>query len=424
MAEDFEDNADSVDSAYAQDRAEAEREDRGRKMVGLKLESAPGAVETLTDADFNITYTPPSDPNIVITPKGEDPRAPIPVEVGTHALPTPSAGEGLEAFDRFISEIADMEKSYPLLVVNGLEDKAGYALVKDAKAHSKTMLAMVEVARKEVKAPVLEWAARIDLVGNGLKERVIAIRDHLQAEQDKADNEADRIREEKRLEKQALTQARINLVTEAGGVVNIALIGAMNESAFKVYLKTAKEAKEQADYKAAEDARIRRLQDEAEATQKAKDIKEEEDRQAIVKKAQDAKQAELNIKAAEIKEAQDKLDAEKKAQDERDKADQIRKDTEACLAKETADKLESERVAKEAADKLAKEKAAEEALRQEAIERSRPDADRIRVYAAALRAVVVQPMTTMEGVTASAAIQKKLTELLATADELAQKMVK
>ncbi len=303
-------------------------------------------------------------------------------------------------------------RGYMDLTIADVSDKAGAEAVKQAKKHVSEFLAKVKASHDEAKAGVLEWARRIDGGAKEIRDGVGVIRDHLLAEQERIEAIKEADREAKRKERAALLQARVDQAQALGAVISLAMLEAMSEKAFAVYLKEQREAKERRDFQEAETARLRKLQEEAEARERAQGIREEEERQAAQAKEQKKAKAMLDAKEAENRAEADRLARERADLDRRQAEDKAREE-----GKEKA------RVEAEAAAERERLRLEREEERKAAIERARPDVEKLQLYVASLREVAPPVLASQAGVAAGSAVQKLFLSFLGDSNALIQRMI-
>ena len=228
----------------------------------------------------------------------------------------------------------------------------------------------IEKRRTELKAPILSLgklvdseAKRLTAITEGRENELRTDRDAYDAEQAKI--AAAKKAEEDRIEAEAVKaraealQARVDKVSALGGIPNLALLAAMSEDAFAeqiAVLESAKAEREAAEKLAAEQkaeadrieaeriAAERKAQAEADEAKRKADAAEAAERARLQKIEDDRRAAEQ----AEIDKARSELEAERvklaKAKEEADAAEAERVQR---IQREAEEKAEAERIAEQ-----------------------------------------------------------------------------
>jgi hypothetical protein len=241
--------------------------------------------------------------------------------------------------------IASWEK-YLTLTIEDLEDKEAFQKVHEARMIVREGRIQVEKIRKDLKADALEYGRRVDGEAKRLFKMIEPIEEHLKAEEQKIEDEKERIRvmheqaEKKRLED------RVNILLKSGMAYNPLSPPENTEYLFldfKISLDEIKNISDEGFAKFAEDV------------SKAKKIEDARIAEEEKKKKEEAEA--LEAKAAELKareEALEKKEADaKKAEEIKEATDKATKETEERLKKEAERKALAEAEAKRIADEKA-----------------------------------------------------------------------
>ncbi len=271
--------------------------------------------------------------------------------------------------------IAEMSAKYMGLIVKDPTDEAGFAAAHNARTIVKGKRIEVEKKRVELKADALKYGRAVDAEAKRIKALLQPIEEHLIAqekivtdEKDRKEREAQEKAERERLE--AIEQER-------------------REEEDRIRAEREAEEKRLAEEReklAAERAAMQAERERIEAAQKA-----ERERLAIIEMAQKAEADKLAAEKARI------------AQEEAKRQRIIEAENAELVAK-----LKAEREAAEAKsrEEAAKRQAEEERERLEAM---RPDAEKIRVYGAALLAVLPPMLKTEEARTFLSGVLSSIT---------------
>lgn len=236
-----------------------------------------------------------------------------------------------------------MAGRFAALKINGIDDKAGFLAVDNARKECKKARGVIAAEHKELKADALKVCQTLDQLNRTLTGKVEAIENRLISEIDAVEAEKRRIQQEK---DNAIYADRVAKLKEHGATIIEHSLRAMTPAQFAEALaqaiQDAAARKEQARI-AAEQAEANRIESERLAKERAE---------------LDAQRLEQNRKAAELQAEQDRLAkaesdrlaAEDQKRREAAAAEQARIDTEARLKREAA-VAEAERVANEAAAK-------------------------------------------------------------------------
>lgn len=246
--------------------------------------------------------------------------------------------------------IQSMADKYLPLTIAGVDDKAGFKAVHEARMVVKNTRVAVEKRRKELKADALEYGRQVDSAAKQLTALLEPIELHLERQEQAVEAEKARIRQEAEVAKQARVAKRVQLLTELGASLDFAMINGATDEQFEVELEKAKAAHAE-----------RVLAEQAAAAERARLEAEAAERRR-------AEEAAIALERARLEAL--RLEQEAAAAAERERQEAVRREQEAKLA--------AERAAMEA--KLAAERAELERQRKaQAAEQARIDAERRRV---------------------------------------------
>lgn len=303
--------------------------------------------------------------------------------------------------------IAEMREKYMPLKIAGVNDRAGYVMVRQARIEVKEKRCAVENRRKELKADAIEWGRKVDAEAKRLTSLLTPIEEHLDAQEKAHDAEKERIKREVEESQRRRLQSRVDAMSKCRGSVYVASLAAMTDEEFDIALQAAIKADEirqqaEAEQKAERD-RIEAERREAERLAEEERRKAEESRLAAARAEMERQrhmQAERETElAAERKrfeaEAREKqrLEAERLAA-ERAELDRQRKEQAEAQAKIDAEnrRIADDRSAKERAEQAEREriKAAERKSAEAArIESLRPDREKLMGVVTAIRAIEI-----------------------------------
>ena len=254
------------------------------------------------------------------------------------------------------AEIARLKEEYMPLTIAGIEDRAGYKKVYEARQTVKrTRVSLVKHA-DELKEQAIAWQKKVNTEKGRVVGELELIEKHLQSEEDRIDGEKEAIRQEAERIEKARIQKRIDRLTEYGFAIDYTFVQNIGDEDFEKVVDNAKsewlkeqDAKAEAErLQRAEEARIKAEREEleqlrAEQAKAQAIIKAENDR---IAKEQADKEAALNAEVVRLEKEKADQEAKNKAAEEK-----IRRDAYDAEQK----RLHEERVAK------AREEAAEEA---------------------------------------------------------------
>lgn len=268
--------------------------------------------------------------------------------------------------------IAQMATRFGALKINGINDKAGFLAVDNARKECMRARGVISTEHATLKADALKVCQTLDAMKRNLTSKVEEIETPLKAAIAAIEAEKARIQKAK---DDAVYADRLTKLTAAGGVLPELAVRAMTEEQFlaavqEAELATAQRKEAAAKAEAEETERKRVAAEQAEANRKeaerlAAERAEFQRQQAIEDEKRAAERAQLEAqrleqerKAAELqaekdrlaKAESDRIAAEQQKQREADAAERAKIETEQRLKRE-AEVEEAERVAKAAAEK-------------------------------------------------------------------------
>ena len=297
----------------------------------------------------------------------------------------------LKKFSLTDAAIEQMEKEFLPLVVNGIEDKAGYNTVREARLLVKKHRVDVEKTRKTLKADALAFTQAVDGEARRITARLEPIETHLQEQEDVIRKEQERRKAEEERLKQEKIQHRIKRLLaldliryngtgyEFGDFeIHNEHISEMPDEEFEATFDNFAHAIKKEKEKLAEEERLRqeeRKKMEAERARLEAIDREQKEKEAALKAEQDKLEAEKRA----IAEAKQKEETEKKRQLEleqarKEAAEKARIEAEQKSIRESAEKAEAERLAEL------------EAKRQAAL---RPDKEKLVAFAYEIEALAM-----------------------------------
>ena len=254
--------------------------------------------------------------------------------------------------------ISEMAVKYGSLTVQGASDVAGFEAVTAALKATVNARTTVESTRVALKAPSIKEGKDIDAKAKQLAELIAPIEAHLKTEKERVEKELEKLA---RAESDRVYKIRLELLTVAGGRIPESILRAMSEAQFHTACQAAAENTKalQAQAKADQDAadERKRLADERDAMNK-----QEADRLAAER---DELQRQYAAQETERLRQQKETDDRNAAYQARlDAQQELLDDAQAKVAAETkrlAD-IEAERVAQADRDRRAAEDAAQAVL--------------------------------------------------------------
>lgn len=302
----------------------------------------------------------------------------------------------MKDFNLTDSTIEEMKRQYLPLKIDGIQDKAGYIAVREARMKVKSARIEVEKTRKSLKEDALAYGRKVDGEAKRITALLIPIETHLETQESAVDAEKERLKAEKdKAEKDRLNK-RLQILVGYGieaQAIDIQALGILSDEAFD-----------------SEAARARGLWEEKqkalEVEQAAKTL--EAEKMAKIAAEQETERLRLAAIDKEQKEIQARIQADKDAAEAKLRADQDslaerERAFKAQVEKAAEDKLRAEEmeVAKiEAAKKALKD--AEDAARHEAWVREeqvreekrlaalRPDGDKLMDWAGKIQDMSAQ----------------------------------
>lgn len=252
----------------------------------------------------------------------------------------------LQKFNLTDAAIAEIKQQYMPLVINGIEDKEGYKLVKEARILVKTKRVEVEKKRKELKEESLKFGRAVDTEAKRITALLLPIEAHLEYQQEAVEAERERIKQEAEQKRQAIIQGRIDALLQFSKQIDFVKISSLSEQQFEAELASAKFEHEVAQAEAAEAERVRleeearlekirqeeqerqRLADEIAREQKRKQAEQEAEALEAKRKAIEQAEIELAQKQAAIRAEEDKKELERKRQEEEKRQENLKPDKE------------------------------------------------------------------------------------------------
>lgn len=328
----------------------------------------------------------------------------------------PIAETGLTKFSALHAELAELAEKYASLKIAGLNDKAGYKAVHDARMIIRRRRTDVEKTRKDLKAAALEYGRTVDAEAERLTAILEPVETHLQRQEDAIDAEKERIKKAAEDAKSAIIQQRIDSFTRLGWMINPSMAAEWTEEVYQTQYQLAKEKADQRDKQEAERLRVeaeekaareaeaaRLIAERAELNRIAAEQKAERERMEFEQAAERVRLAKEREKAAEEQRAeQRKIEAERHrvAEEQRLERERIAAAQQALEKAEYERKhaIEIEQARKDAAEKARLEtearlkREAEEALEFERAERQRIANEQAAIEAARLKAEEEKPI--------------------------------
>lgn len=314
--------------------------------------------------------------------------------------------QALQKFNLADAAIMKLSDQYMVLKTNGLKDTKAYAAVHEARMDIKGRRVDVQKKGKELREDAIAFQKAVIAEEKRLIGLLQPIEDHLEAEENKVNDEKARIKREAEEKEAARIQARVNVLFDYGckfNGVDYSMNGlSMSQSRVKeapdedfqsFCLKIQAMIDAENDRKAAEE---QKRKEEAERLAKvAAEQEMERQRLAAIAKAQAEQEAKIKAeqeaerkKIAAEQEAIERQKREIQAQKDREEAEKKRKAELEAAAKAAAEKArieEAERIKREATEKAEKDRLAKiEAERQEAL---RPDKEKLLAFADAIETV-------------------------------------
>jgi hypothetical protein len=274
----------------------------------------------------------------------------------------------LAKFGPMAAELTALVEQYKPLKIAGIDDKAGFAAVHEARIALRDKRIQVEETRKELKAGVLEAGRAIDAEAKKLTAIVEPVETALKAQEDAVEAERQKIKDAEAAQRRAVVQGRVDALKQLGTAAWFGEVETWSDAEFELRLKAAHEEANRREKAAAELARL-------EAERKEREAAEEKTRQEklAAERAEMARvKAEQERIAAEQKAEADRLAAEKAKIEAAQQAERERIaawDRRIAAEKQALEDAEHERkrlIDLEEAKRIAAEKALEEERRRQA----------------------------------------------------------
>lgn len=326
--------------------------------------------------------------------------------------------QGLQHFNSVKAVLEEMANSYRDLTIEGIDDKAGFKKVSEARKDLKAKRVELTKQGKSMRDGLTQINRFIKSKEDELVGIIAPVEEKLQEEENRIEAEKERIRLEAEVRERARIQARVDTLLQYGRQVDIAELTSLSDETFELLVAKAKEEfeVEQEEKRRKEEERLaeeRRMEEERERLRKEHQALEEERRK--------------------IREEQEKIEAEKRAIEEA-KASEERRRREEEEDKRRRAELEKEK--KEAAERarqeaiaeqqrLEEERKAEEERKRIAAERKaarQPDKVKLQKYLNDLNAVAIPQMKTEDGNRVLKIIQVKLADLVSACNSFTEQM--
>ncbi|MDD2657782.1 MAG: hypothetical protein PHD04_03955 [Candidatus Pacebacteria bacterium] len=261
--------------------------------------------------------------------------------------------------------IAQMSEKYLPLKIKGLDDKAGYKAVHDARMVVKDTRVKVEKKRKELKEDALRYGQAIDKEANRIKGLLEPVEAHLTEEEKAVDDALEAIKKKKERQEEIRIQARRDRLAALGVGFNGQMWTYQNENLPDALLKIASD--EQFEQFANKFQEAVEAEKEKKTAEEAK-RKEEEERLAKMAAEQEAERQRFEaIKREQEEEERKRHIREKLEADERERQAEALRKEEKRIADE---KAEWERIKKAEQDEI-KHRQELDVVRREAAEKAR-----------------------------------------------------
>jgi len=147
----------------------------------------------------------------------------------------------LQKFSITDSAIAELKDSYIHLLINGVGDKNGYANVKNARAHMKSVRLDVEKKRKDLKEDSLKFGRAVDKEAKRITTLLMEVESHLEAQMTTIDKEIARLEREEHEAKMKKVQDRVSSLSRVGAHIDLAVVSKMNDEDFTTLLNSSTE---------------------------------------------------------------------------------------------------------------------------------------------------------------------------------------
>jgi DNA repair exonuclease SbcCD ATPase subunit len=312
----------------------------------------------------------------------------------------------IAAFTKHEAAIAEMAAQYMPLTINGIDDKAGFKAVHEARMVVKGKRVEVEKRRKELKADALEYGKLVDSAAKSLTALLEPIESHLQAEEDAITEAKEKIKREKAEAEAKRLQARLDQLIAVESRLPAASVQVMSDEEFATTLNEAKRAFAERQEKAKAEAEAAR-QEAIRMAAEREALEAERKRLADIEKQQQAEAAKQKAEADRIAAENARIEREKREAEHRAEVERERAAAAERAKVETEARLKRE--AEEAARKAAEKKAADEAVRAR-LEKLRPDREKLIAYVDAIAAIRLAEVSTNSAMF-GASVQREVANL-------------
>lgn len=308
--------------------------------------------------------------------------------------------KALATFSPADAAIAQMRDAYMRLSIDGVEDRAGYNAVHDARMVVKRHRVAIEKTRKDLKADALEYGRKVDAEAARLTALLEPIESHLETQEKAVDAEKARIKAEAEAARKKRLDDRMAALWDVNGDGLPSEIEALDDGEFQERLAAAraKFERDAAELKAHAEAEAARAAQEAEAKRKAEEAAAEARRLEDARLAEERAKLDAERKAHEEaqreadkqrRQEEERIAAAQRAVQERLAAERRKLDEErAQIEREKRQREEDARREQEALERAEREKREQEARAAELAMR-RSDDEKLIEYAKAVKAVAL-----------------------------------
>lgn len=122
----------------------------------------------------------------------------------------------LSKYDAVIPRVEELKANYMSLTIESMEDKDGYAKVKEALRHIVSKRNEIEEKRRELKADSLAFGRAVDARAKEITALISPIEEYLKSQKSRIDDEIESIRLKEEMEKQARLRSRHDALVSAG----------------------------------------------------------------------------------------------------------------------------------------------------------------------------------------------------------------
>lgn len=310
----------------------------------------------------------------------------------------------MEKFHATEADLQNMATRYSGLKINGMADRAGYAVAHAARMELRDARILIDKTRKAETAEAQTYIKTCNAVAKYLTNIIAPTEDALSAEEAAYDAEVEAEKGRKQAEAAAKLQKRIELLQEYGQPFNLAELTLMTDTQFGFLAATAEEGWKAKEALRIETERKAKEFEEAEKQRQLAEIARALEIEAALELSRKAKEEELAEEAKRLAAEREALRKEREAV-EAAKAAQAQRERDEVIAKAAADRAraEAEQAAKDEAARKDRE-ALNEKARQEAeakrakeIEAAKPDAEKVRALAKTIREIALPKLSTDAG---------------------------